>query len=84
MSNSLDTEIEVEIPVGEEDVKLVTVTALFDEDEPWFWGVEINGRKYNKLDLAVWFREEILSELVYEMTKDDIITDECLKYLRGE
>ncbi len=77
----LNTEIQVEIPVGNEDVKLMTVTAIFDDSEPWFWGVEIKGRKYNKLDLAVWFREEILSCLVYDMTRDDIVTNECLKYM---
>ena len=77
--NILDTEIQVEIPVGDEDIKTITLTALFDDSEPWFWGVEINGRKYNKQDLATWFREEVLSVLVYEVTKDDIVTDDDLK-----
>ena len=74
MMSILDTEIEVRIPVGNEDSKTITLTALFDDSEPWFWGVEINGRKYNKQDLATWFREEVLSVLVYEVTKDDIVT----------
>lgn len=77
--NILDTEIQVEIPVGNDDVKIITLTALFDDTEPWFWGVEINGRKYNKQDLAIWFKSEILSNLVYEMTRDDMVTNECLK-----
>ena len=37
--NILDTEIQVEIPVGDEDIKTITLTALFDDSEPWFWGV---------------------------------------------
>ena len=77
--NILDTEIQVEIPVGNEDSKIITLTALFDDSEPWFWVVEINGRKYNKQDLAIWFKSEILSNLVYEMTRDDMVTNECLK-----
>tara|TARA_Y100000310_G_C20624642_1_gene785169 strand:- start:1249 stop:1503 length:255 start_codon:yes stop_codon:yes gene_type:complete len=82
--NILDTEIQVEIPVGSEDSKTITLTALFDDSEPWFWGVEINGRKYNKQDLATWFKSEILSNLVYDMTRDDIVTDNCLNALYME
>ena len=82
--NILDTEIQVEIPVGNDDVKIITLTALFDDTEPWFWGVEINGRKYNKQDLATWFKSEILSNLVYDMTRDDIVTDNCLNALYME
>ena len=84
MNSIFDTDVEVEIPIGDEDSKTMTITAVFDEDEPWFWGVEINGKTFDKHDLAFWFRDEVVANLPYKMDEDEKITNECVMVMGGE
>ena len=72
---------EIKIPLINENgetIKVIEAVAIFDQDEPWFWGVEIDGKFFHKQNIKDWFRDEIVEAIPYDM-KNDTITDKCLK-----